>query len=41
MTSRNDLVTNAADLVAISVAGAVAHPTCPGLPAEPYRLASD
>jgi hypothetical protein len=41
MTSRNDLATNAADLVAISVAGAVAHPTFPGLPAEPYRLASD
>ena len=42
--TRNDrdaLATNADDLVAISVAGAVAHPGFPGLPAEPYRLASD
>lgn len=33
--------TNAADLVAVSVAGAIAHPGFPGLPAEPYRLAAD
>ena len=33
--------TNAADLVAVSVAGAIAHPAFPGLPAEPYRLAAD
>jgi hypothetical protein len=38
---RNDLATNEADLVAVSVAGHVAHPSFPGLPAEPYRLASD
>lgn len=41
MTRRNDLATNAEDLVAVSVAGHVAHPGFPGLPAEPYRLASD
>ncbi|MGI9625758.1 MAG: DUF4438 family protein [Longimicrobiales bacterium] len=35
------LKTNRADLVAVSVAGAVAHPGFPGLPAEPYRLAAD
>ena len=35
------LATNEADLIAVSVAGAVAHPGFPGLPAEPYRLASD
>jgi hypothetical protein len=35
------LATNAADLVTVSVAGAVAHPGFPGLPAEPYRLAAD
>ncbi len=28
-------------LVAVSVMGAVSHPTFPGLPAEPYRLAAD
>ncbi|MGP1395991.1 MAG: DUF4438 family protein [Inquilinaceae bacterium] len=32
---------NDADLVAVSVAGAIAHPGFPGLPAEPYRLAAD
>ena len=32
------LNTNHADLVAVSVAGAIAHPGFPGLPAEPYRL---
>lgn len=32
---------NEADLVAVSVAGAIAHPGFPGLPAEPYRLAAD
>lgn len=37
----NELATNEADLIALSVAGAVAHPGFPGLPAEPYRLASD
>lgn len=35
------LSTNAADLVAVSVAGHVVHPGFPGLPAEPYRFASD
>lgn len=35
------LNTNQADLVAVSVAGSIAHPGFPGLPAEPYRLASD
>ena len=35
------LATNAADLVAVSVAGEIAHPGFPGLPAEPYRLAAD
>jgi hypothetical protein len=35
------LATNRADLIAVSVAGAVAHPSLPGLPAEPYRLAAD
>lgn len=33
--------TNEASLVAVSVAGAIAHPAFPGLPAEPYRLAAD
>ena len=41
MTQHNTLATNEVDLVAVSVAGAVAHPGFPGLPAEPYRLASD
>lgn len=41
MTPANSLATNIEDLVAVSVAGAVAHPVFPGLPAEPYRLASD
>ena len=41
MTQRNSLATNAPDLVAVSVAGAIAHPGFPGLPAEPYRLAAD
>ncbi len=35
------LATNHTDLVAVSVAGTVAHPRFPGLPSEPYRLASD
>jgi hypothetical protein len=35
------LSTNAADLVAVSVAGHIVHPGFPGLPAEPYRLAAD
>jgi hypothetical protein len=35
------LETNAADIVAVSVAGHIAHPGFPGLPAEPYRLAAD
>ncbi|MGX9857143.1 DUF4438 domain-containing protein (plasmid) [Limimaricola variabilis] len=34
-------VTNASDLVAVSVAGKVANPAFSGLPAEPYRLAAD
>ena len=41
MTQPNTLATNEVDLVAVSVAGVVAHPGFPGLPAEPYRLASD
>lgn len=41
MTRNNSLDTNEADLVAVSVAGTVAHPGFPGLPAEPYRLAAD
>lgn len=41
MTQRNTLATNEVDLVAVSVAGSVAHPAFPGLPAEPYRLAAD
>jgi hypothetical protein len=41
MTRRNDLATNEVDLVSVSVAGTVAHPGFPGLPAEPYRLAAD
>lgn len=41
MTQCNNLATNETDLVAVSVAGAVAHPGFPGLPAEPYRLAAD
>jgi hypothetical protein len=41
MTTGASLATNARDLVAVSVAGAVAHPAFPGLPAEPYRLAAD
>lgn len=35
------VATNQDDLVAVSVAGHVAHPGFPGLPAEPYRLAAD
>ena len=35
------LKTNQADLVAVSVAGAIAHPGYAGLPAEPYRLAAN
>jgi hypothetical protein len=41
MTTGASLATNARDLVAVSVAGAIAHPSFPGLPAEPYRLAAD
>lgn len=33
--------TNAADLVAVSASGQIAHPSFGGLPAEPYRLATD
>lgn len=32
---------NTEDLVTVSVAGHIAHPGFPGLPAEPYRLAAD
>lgn len=32
---------NEADLVSVSVGGVIAHPTFPGLPAEPYRLTSE
>lgn len=35
------LTTNEDKLVAVSVMGVVAHPSFPGLPAEPYRLAAD
>lgn len=41
MSQANPLRTNRADLVAVSVAGTVVHPSFPGLPAEPYRLTSD
>lgn len=37
----HSLATNRADLIIVSVAGAVAHPGLPALPAEPYRLAAD
>lgn len=40
-TRGSGLATNHDDLIALSVAGAVVHPGFPGLPAEPYRLASD
>lgn len=33
--------TNADKLVIVSVAGTIVHPSFPGLPAEPYRLAAD
>lgn len=35
------VTTNAADLVAVSVAGRVANPGFSGLPAEPYRLTAE
>ena len=35
------VATNAADLVAVSVAGEAANPSMTGLPAEPYRLTAD
>src|SRR3569833_2988588 len=35
------LATTEFDHNAVSVGGAIAHPGFPGLPAEPYRLASD
>jgi len=41
MTARHTPAANLVDLVAVSVAGAIAHPSFPGLPAEPYRLAAD
>ncbi len=41
MTQTQTLATNAENLIAVSVAGAIAHPSLPGLPAEPYRLAAD
>ena len=41
MKPLNELATNAADVVTVSVAGNVAHPAFPGLPAEPYRLSTD
>ena len=34
------IATNRADLIAVSVAGAVAHPSLPALPAEPSRSTS-
>lgn len=36
-----NIVTNAADIVCVSVAGQVANPVLSGLPAEPYRLDAD
>ncbi len=33
--------TNEDRLVVVSVAGTIVHPSFPGLPAEPYRLAAD
>ncbi|MEM6593724.1 MAG: DUF4438 domain-containing protein [Pseudomonadota bacterium] len=36
-----EIVTNAEDLVAVSVIGHVANPSLSGLPAEPYRLDAD
>ena len=41
MTHPHTLATNAADLITVSVGGAIAHPSLPPLPAEPYRLAAD
>jgi hypothetical protein len=41
MSQQKSIVTNEVDLIAVSVAGVVAHPAFPGLPAEPYRLAND
>ncbi len=41
MTQPPALATNAADLITVSVGGAIAHPSLPPLPAEPYRLAAD
>lgn len=41
MTESASPQTNQTDLVSVSVAGHVAHPGFPGLPAEPYRLAAD
>jgi hypothetical protein len=35
------IATNRTDLIAVSVAGTVAHPSLPALPAEPYRFAAD
>lgn len=38
---KTSLRTNEDKLVSVSVMGTVAHPSFPGLPAEPYRLATD
>lgn len=35
------VATNEGQLVSVSLMGAIVHPGFPGLPAEPYRLASD
>ena len=35
------VITNQDKLVAVSVMGHIAHPSFPGLPAEPYRLSSE
>ena len=41
MTPEAAIVTNHDRLVTLSVMGHIAHPSFPGLPAEPYRLAAD
>jgi hypothetical protein len=41
MTTSSTFAFNQDRLVAVSVMGHIAHPTFPGLPAEPYRLAAD
>ena len=40
-TEIRSVVFNENRLVAVSVMGHIVHPSFPGLPAEPYRLAAD